>query len=86
VLGFPAGVGQHRAGQYVFGLRMGRNAKPGHIDADDADPVDLLRQKAQWDARRRRHAEIDHHDGVILRGIGELEYSFADILEQLAGD
>ena len=46
-----AGIVQHRAGEHVLGLGMGRNAEARHVDADDAHAVDLLGSSAA--ARRR---------------------------------
>jgi hypothetical protein len=40
--GLFAGVVQHRAGQHVLGLGMGRHAEARHVDADDAHAVDLF--------------------------------------------
>ncbi len=85
-LGFEAREIQHRAGKHILRLGVGRHAKPRHVDADDADAVDLLRQQAQGNAGSRRHTEIDDDDGIIFVGVRELECGFAYVLEQLAGD
>ena len=53
LLGFVARVLQHRAGQHVLGLGMGRHAEARHVDADDAHAVDLLRQQLQRHAATR---------------------------------
>ena len=52
---------------------MGRHAETRHVDADDADAVDLLRQQAQRHAGRGRDAEIDDDDGVVKRGSASLK-------------
>ena len=65
---------------------MGRHAEAWHVDADDTHAVDFVRQQVERHARCGRHAEIGDDDGVVKRGIGELEHGFADILKQLAGD
>ena len=36
MLGFAAGVFQHRAGKHIFGFRVGWHAEARHIDAYDA--------------------------------------------------
>ena len=46
-LNLAAGIVQHRAGQNIFGLSMGWNAKAWHVNAHDADAVDLIGQQAQ---------------------------------------
>ena len=71
--GFMTGVTKHRAGQDVLRLGVSRHAEAGHIDADDAHPVDGFRQAVQRHPGRRGHTEIDHHDGVIIRRLGDLD-------------
>ena len=85
LLGFLPGIAQHGARQNVLRLRMGRHAKTRHVDADDANAVDFLRQEPQRHAGSRRHAEVRDHDRVVMLGVRELEHGFADVLEQLAG-
>jgi hypothetical protein len=65
---------------------VGRDAEARHVDADDADAVDLLGQQLQRHAGGGRDAEVGHDDGVVELGVGELEDGLADVLEQLAGD
>ena len=77
---------QHRTGQHILGFRVGGDAEPGNVDANDAHAIDLFRQEAQRHARGGRHAKIDDDDRIVLVRIGKLEDSVADILEQLAGD
>jgi len=79
------GIGQHRAGQHVLGLGMGRDAEARHVDPDDPHPVDLVGQKPERHARGGRHAQVRHHDRVVAIGIGQVMDRGADILEQLAG-
>ena len=86
LLDFLAGIFEHRRREHVLGFGMGRHAEARHVDADDAHAVDLIRQQIERHARGRRHAEIGDDDGVVKRGIGELEDGFADVLEQFAGD
>ncbi len=62
---------------------MRRHAEAGHVDADDAHAVDLLRQQIQRYAGRRGHAQIDHHHGVVIRRLRRLEHRVADVLVQL---
>ena len=81
---FLCGVAQHGARQHVLGFRVGGNAEARHIDADDAHPVDLLRQQLQRHAGSRGNAEIGDDDGVVVLGLGEVEHRLADVLEQLA--
>ena len=85
-LGLRARVFEHRPRQHVLRLGVGRYAEPGHVDADDANAVDLLGQEPERHAGRGRYAEVRDDDGVVLLRIGELEDRLADILEQLAGD
>ena len=85
-LGLGPGVPEHRPGQHIFGLGMGGHAEPRHVYADDTHPVDLFWQQIERDAGRGRHTQIDHHDGIVLLRIGELEDRLADVLEQLPGD
>ncbi len=80
------GIGQHRPGQHILGFGMGGHTKSWHIDAHDPHAIDFLWQKPQWHAGSRGHAEVCHHDGIVAVGIGEQVNSFANILEQLAGD
>ena len=65
---------------------MRRHAESGNVDADDPDPVDLLRQELQGHPGRGRHAQVDDDDGVVERRVGEFVHRLADVLEQLAGD
>ena len=81
-----ARIFQHRAGQHILGFGVGRHAEARHIDADDADAVDLFRQQSQRNARCSRHAEIGDDNGVVVFRLCELEDGLANILEQLAGD
>jgi hypothetical protein len=80
-----AGVLQHRTGEDVLGLGVGRHPEARHIDADDAHAVDFLRQQTQRHAGGGRHAQVDHDDGVVLLRIGQLVDGLAHVLEQLAG-
>jgi hypothetical protein len=86
VLGFRAGIFQHCPGQHVLGFGMGRHAETRHVDANDAHAVDLLREQIERHAGGSRHAQIDHHHGVVIGGFGGLENRVADILEKLAFD
>ena len=83
-LDLRARVFQHRAGEHVLGLGMGRDAEARHVDADDPDAVDLGRQKLQRHAGGGRHAEVRHHDGVVLLRVRKLVHRVADVLEELA--
>ena len=83
--GLGARVLEHGARQHVLRFRMRRHAESGHVDADDAHAVDLLRQQLQGHPGGGRHAQVDDDDGVVERRVGELVYRFADVLEQLAG-
>ena len=76
---------EHRPGEDVLGFRMRRHAEARHVDADDANAVDLLGQKPQRHARSGGHAKIHDDDRVVLGGIGKLEDRFADVLEELSG-
>ena len=71
LLGLGPGVAQHGAGQHVLRLGMGRHAETRHVDADHPHAVDLLGQPVQRHAGRGRHAQVDHHDGVVVGGLGE---------------
>ena len=53
---FQARRAQHRAGQHILGLRMGRHAEPRHVDSDDTHAVDDFRQQIERHAGRGRHA------------------------------
>ncbi len=86
LFGLAPCIGQHGSGKDVLGFRMGRDAEAGDVDADDPDAVDLLRQQAERHAGCRRDAQVDDDDGVVERGVGQLEDGLADVLEQLAGD
>ena len=44
LLRLGARVGQHGPGEHVLGFRVGRHTETRDIDANDADPVDGLRQ------------------------------------------
>ena len=81
-----AGILQHRAGQHVLRLGMGRDAEARHVDADDAHAVDLLLEQPQRHAARRGDAQVGDHDRVVSFRIGEVFDRFLDVLEQLAGD
>jgi hypothetical protein len=83
---FATGVLEHRASQHILGFGVGRHTEAGHVDADDAYAVDLLGQDLQRHAAGRRHAQVDDDDGVVLRRVGLLVDSLADVLEQFAGD
>ncbi len=85
-LGLRARVLEHRARQHVLRLGVRRHAEARHVDADDANAVDLLRQEPQRHAGGGRHAEIGDDDGVVVLRVGKLEHRLADVLEQLAGD
>ena len=82
---FSAGVLQHRASQHVFGFRMSRHTKTGHVDADDANAVNFFGQDLQWHAAGGGHAQIDDDNGVVQRGVSLLEDCFANVFKQLAG-
>ena len=86
LLGFAPGVFQHGPGQDVLGLGVRRHPETRHVDTDNAHAVDFLRQQLQWHARRGRYAEVGDDYGVVKLGVGQLEYSLANVLEQLAGD
>ena len=81
---FLGGIAQHGARQHVLGFRMGGNTEARHVDADDADAVDFLRQQLQRHARSSRNAEIGDDDGVVVFRLREVEHRLADVLEQLA--
>ena len=83
---FLAGIFEHRRREHVLGLGMGGDSKARHVDADDPHTVDFVRQQIERYARRRGNAEVGDDDGVVERGIGELEDGLADVLEQLPGD
>jgi hypothetical protein len=63
---------------------VGRDPETRHVDANDADAVDLLRQELERHTGGGRHAEVDDDDCVVEGGVGELEHRLADVLEQLA--
>ena len=83
---FGSRIAQHGTREYVFGLRMRRHAETRHIDTDDTNAVDFLRQQLQRNPGRRGHAQIDDDHGVVERRIGEFEDRLANVLEQLSGD
>ena len=84
--GFGAGVFQHGACQHVFGLGMGGDAKAWHVDADDANAVDLFGQYLQRHTAGGGHAQVDDHDGVVQGRVGLLVHGFTDVFKQFAGD
>ncbi len=86
LLGLGAGVFEHRAGQHVLGLGVGRHAEARHVDADDAHAVDLLRQAVQRHAGRGGDAQVDDHNRVVVRWLCGFIHRVADVLEQLALD
>ena len=55
-LGLRARIVQHRPGEHVFRLGVGRHAKARHVDADDADAVYLFRQQLKRHAGGGRNA------------------------------
>ena len=65
---------------------MGGHAEARHIDADDTDTIDDVRQQLQRHARCCWHTEIGDDDGIVQRRIRQLVHGVANILEQLAGD
>jgi len=86
LLRFEPRVPQHGAGENVLRFRVRRHTEPRHIDPDDPDAVDLLREELQRNTGRCRHAQVRHDDRVVLRRIGECVNSVANVLEQLARD
>ena len=86
LLGFTTRITQHRAGEDILRLGVRRHTEARHVDPDDANAVDLLRQKFQRHARGGRHAEVDDDDGVVFIGLGEREDRLTDVLEEFAGD
>ncbi len=58
LLGFLAGIFAAWRRQHVLGFGMGRHTETGHVDADDAHAVDLLRQQIAA-ARRTQSARRD---------------------------
>ena len=83
---FQPCIVEHRAGQNVLRLGMGRHAEARHVDADDAHAVDLLRQRPQRNAGSGGHAEIGDDDRVVKRRVGQRVHGLANILVELAGD
>ena len=65
---------------------MGRDAKARHVDADDADTIDLGRKKLERDAGSRWHAEVCHDDSIVAIRVSQFMHSIADVFEKLAGD
>ncbi len=86
LLGFQPRIAQHRPRQDVLRLGVRRDAEARDVDADDAHAVDLAREQPQRDAGRRRHAQVCHHDRVVLLRISRLVHRFPDVLEQLPRD
>ena len=82
--GLFACVLEHRAGQDIFGFGVRRHAESGHINANDANAVDGLRQHFERYARGRRNAEIRNDDRVVLLGVSHLMHAVANVFVQLA--
>ena len=80
------GVFQHRTGQHILGLGMGRDAEPRHVDPHDPHAVDFRRQQLQRHAGRCRHAKVRHHHRVIAVGIGQFMHRITNVFEELARD
>ena len=51
-----SGVLEHGAREHVFGLGVGGHTKAGHINANDAHPVDLFGQQLQGHTAGGGHA------------------------------
>ena len=84
--GLLSRIGEHRTREHILGLGMRRNAETGHVDADDADAVDVLAQQMQRHTARGRHAEIGDDNRVVIGRIGEALDRLLDVFEQFAGD
>ena len=86
LLGLGARILKHGAGEHVLRLGMGRHPESGHVDAENTHAVELFGQETQGYAGGGRHAEVDHHDGIVVIRIGELEYRLAHVLEERTRD
>ena len=79
-------IAEHGAGEHVLGLCVGRHAKTGDINTNDAYPVNLVGEQVQRHAGCCWYAEVNYHHRVVFVGVGQFVDRFADILKQLACD
>ena len=84
MFGLKTSVFQHCARQHILGFCVGRHAEARHVNPDDANALDFLRQQIQRHAGRRWDAKIDDDDRVVILGLRQIEHRIADVLEQLA--
>jgi hypothetical protein len=61
---------------------MGRHSEARNVDADDPDPIDLIRQQPERHTGRGGNAEVGDHDGVVTLGVGHLVHGVADVFEE----